>query len=86
MPRRRSPGELGTSWPRIVTFLGTQGFGTQGDVAQRATYAGLTYGAIGSAQVQIILPNPLPASDPLSLADRGRGSSSQVVPLWAKQP
>jgi len=27
MPRRRSPGELGTSWPRIVTFLGTQGFG-----------------------------------------------------------
>jgi hypothetical protein len=31
------------------------------------TYAGLTYGAIGSAQVQIILPNPLPASNPLSL-------------------
>jgi uncharacterized protein (TIGR03437 family) len=46
------------------------------------TYAGLTYGAIGLAQVQIILPNPLPAGNPLSLQIAAGGASSQVVTLW----
>jgi uncharacterized protein (TIGR03437 family) len=48
------------------------------------TYAGLTYGAIGLAQVQIILPNPLPAGNPLSLQIDAGGASSQVVTLWVK--
>jgi uncharacterized protein (TIGR03437 family) len=50
------------------------------------TYAGLTYGAIALAQVQIILPSPLPGSNPLSLQIAAGGSSSQVIPLWVKQP
>jgi uncharacterized protein (TIGR03437 family) len=50
------------------------------------TYAGLTYGAIGLTQVQIQLPVTLPAGDPLSLLVTAGGSSSQIVPLWVKQP
>jgi uncharacterized protein (TIGR03437 family) len=49
-------------------------------------YAGLTYGAIGLAQVQIKLPGTLPAGNPLSLQVTAGGSSSQIVPLWVKQP
>jgi uncharacterized protein (TIGR03437 family) len=50
------------------------------------TYAGLTYGAIGLAQVQVQLPGTLPAGNPLSLQITAGGSSSQMVPLWVKQP
>jgi uncharacterized protein (TIGR03437 family) len=50
------------------------------------TYAGLTYGAIGLTQVQVQLPGTLPAGNPLSLQITAGGSSSQVVPLWVKQP
>jgi adhesin/invasin len=56
--------------------------GTNGVV----TYAGLTYGAIGLAQVQIILPNALPAGNPLALQIAAGGASSQVVTLWVRQP
>ena len=50
------------------------------------TYAGLTYGAIGLTQVQVQLPGTLPAGNPLSLQITAGDSSSQVVPLWVKQP
>jgi uncharacterized protein (TIGR03437 family) len=50
------------------------------------TYAGLTYGAIGLAQVQIQLPATLPAGNPLSLQVTAGGTASQMVPLWVKQP
>jgi uncharacterized protein (TIGR03437 family) len=50
------------------------------------TYAGLTYGAIGLTQVQLILPDPLPAGNPLNLQVTAGGSSSQPIPLWVKQP
>ncbi len=49
------------------------------------TYAGLSYGAIGLAQVQIQLPDTLPAGNPLSLLIAIGGSSSQSVLLWVKQ-
>jgi hypothetical protein len=48
------------------------------------TYAGLTYGAIGLAQVQIELPGALPAGNPLSLQITAGSYSSQIVPLWVK--
>jgi uncharacterized protein (TIGR03437 family) len=50
------------------------------------TYAGLTYGAIGLTQVQIRLPDTLPAGNPLSLQITAGGYASQIVPLWVMQP
>jgi uncharacterized protein (TIGR03437 family) len=49
-------------------------------------YAGLTYGAIGLAQVQLTLPGTLPSGNPLSLQITARDAASQIVPLWVKQP
>jgi xyloglucan-specific exo-beta-1,4-glucanase len=47
-------------------------------------YAGLTYGAIGLAQVAVTLPATLPAGNPLSLVVTAGGVSSQSVSLWVE--
>jgi uncharacterized protein (TIGR03437 family) len=74
---------FGSPLGATVTTLPTatlSGFGVT------VTYAGLTYGAIGLAQVQIQLPATLPAGNPLSLQVTAGGTASQMVPLWVKQP
>ena len=49
-------------------------------------YAGLTYGAIGLTQVVVELPATIPAGNPQPLQITAGDSSSQIVPLWVKQP
>jgi uncharacterized protein (TIGR03437 family) len=72
-----SPSGATATTPPTVSLSGT---------IATVTYAGLTYGAIGLAQVQIQLPVTLPAGNPLSLQITAGTSSSQTVPLWVQQP
>jgi uncharacterized protein (TIGR03437 family) len=74
---------FGSPLRATVTTLPTA---TLGGTDVTVTYAGLTYGAIGLTQVQVQLPGTLPAGNPLSLQITAGDSSSQVVPLWVKQP
>jgi len=96
------PGEQIVVWMTgfgDVTVLPASGFGSPSGATVttlptaslagtgiQVTYAGLTYGAIGLAQVQVTLPGTLPAGNPLSLQVIAGGSTSQIVKLWVQQP
>jgi len=69
------PGVLVSGVPAVVV---------SGTSAQ-LDYAGLTAGAVGLAQVQVTLPNPLPAGNPLALTVSLDGVASQTVNLWVQQ-